>query len=514
MKRMSAAAGAALLAMTGTPASAAWLRASSQHFVVIENTSEARLRAEATELERYDALLRRFHKVEVKDDDAFNKVTIYVVGGVDALQKLAHNRSIGGWYVPRVDGSVAFMPRVSGASADDGDMTAQIVLYHEYAHHFLLGNVTVAYPMWFSEGYAEFASTASHRKDGYWLGVAANHRGYGLVAGPPMPAAMLFDPPAKLTDAQMDALYGHGWLLTHYIMFDTERRKQFNRFLTLFNGGKPALTAATEAFGDLKELDRALDKYLHKSQIPALRVGPEVLGSPPVEVRALSAGEAAMIDYRIRSTAGVDGKTAGPLFAKARPVAALYPDDAVAQGWLAEMAFDAGDLDAAGKAADAAIKADPRSSQGLLYKSRVMMARLVTAKSTDGKAWDAARRPIIEANRAQSNDAAALRLFYDSFGFQGVAPRASAKQGLYRAAELIPQDQGTRFAAACQELLDGDDAMARALLRPLAADPHAGRDNAAVKMLAALDAGKHGQAVIAAGNPSTDDAANGAAAAH
>jgi thioredoxin-like negative regulator of GroEL len=61
--------------------------------------------------------------------------------------------------------------------------------------------------------------------------------------------------------------------------------------------------------------------------------------------------------------------------------------------------------------------------------------------------------------------------------------------GLYRASHLVPQDPGLRWQAARQHLVDGDIEQAKATLRPLAYDPHAGADNPATKLLALLEAG-------------------------
>lgn len=478
-----------------SPAAAAWLRASSPHFLIYSEVGEDKLREQAIDLERFDAMLRLFHNTATSDDAPFNKVTVYVVPNIEVIRRLSRDKGAAGFYVPRATGSVAFTPRSAG-SGDVGDLSPRIVLSHEYAHHFLLGNYAIAYPAWFSEGYAEFASTAMKKSGAYWLGMAANHRAYGLMYGTGLTARQLFDPPARMNDMQREALYGRGWLLTHYALFDKTRRGQLATFLTLFNKDVPAVDAAERSFGDLKVLDSDLGRYLGKGRLPAIRVPPEQLPDPVVEVRALSAGEAAMIDHRIRSTAGVDRKTAPPLYAAAKPIAARFSNDSVAQGWFAEIAFDAGQLDDADKAADAAIAADPKSSQGLLYKARVAMARALAAKSHDEKQWSDARSFIIRANRAQISDAAALKLFYESFLLEGKSPRESAKTGLYRAMQIVPQDRETRFMAARQMILDDRIEEAKGALRPLAADPHGGDDNPAAKLLAAIEAGKKGQAAL------------------
>ena len=482
----------ASLLVTG-PANAAWLKATSRHFIVYSDTDESSLRRQAVQLEQFDAMIRRFQRTRPDDDAEFNRVTVYVLPTAAAVQKLMGLKNIAGFYVPRVEGSVAFTPRQSGA--DETDLSPRIVLLHEYAHHFLLGNYALAYPQWFNEGYAEFASTMTDRGGAIWLGGAAQHRAYGIW-DKALSIQQLFAPPAKMDQRQQEAIYSRGWLLTHYLMFDPERRQQLARYLDLFNGGKPSIDAATEAFGDLKTLDKNLQTYVTRSTLPAIKVDPAQLGTPTVDIRPLTAGERALIGYRMESTRGVDTRTAGPLHAKAAAAAAPFPGDAVAQGWLAEMAYDARRLDAADAAADAAIAVDPKSSQALLYKARVRLYRAGESHATDPKVWSEARGWIVKANRAQPNDAAALALFYQSFLMQGAKPTGSAVQGLYRAAQLAPQDGGTRFLAARQLILDNETARAKALLRPLASNPHAGPNNGAARLLALLDAGQTGQGAI------------------
>lgn len=488
MRVMTALAAAVMLA---APASAAW-QATSAHFVVYADADEAALRQQARELELFDAALRRFHGVPDTPDARQNKVTVFVLPTVDAVQRLLRADGVAGIYMPRVEGSVAFTP----ARGDGRGITAlsqQVVLFHEYAHHFLLGNFPLAFPAWFSEGYAEFAATARIEPDGVTLGYSATHRAHGLTPESRVAAARLFSP--SLPGVQTESLYGQGWLLTHYIQFNPARRQQFGRYLELLDKGRASLPAAREAFGDLATLDVETARYLKQPTLPAVKIRASSLGEPNVALRALGPGESALMSLRMQSVRGTDHRTARSLFEKARMAAAPFATDAIVQGWLAEMAFDAGDDAAAEAAADAALRDEPTNSQALLYKGRVLLRRAARAKA-DAAGWTAARQPILRANRANTDDAAALALFYRSFVDQKATPSPGAIAGLYRAAVLVPQDRAVRFLAARQRLVDGDTAAARALLRPLAFDPHLSTDNQAARLLGILDSGKSGQAAL------------------
>lgn len=487
---------AAVATLACSTASAEWREARSSHFIVYADDSEAGIRDLATRLERFDALVRRLHKLEQVDGQASNPLTVFVLPNSDAVQRLYGNdRGVAGFYVPRASGSVAFTP----AHGDAGSLQPQLVLFHEYGHHLLLGNSTIAYPSWFSEGYAEFVSTTRFDKTSAMIGVAAQHRAYGLTQTTGISIQRLLDPrPYKLSDVEREALYGRGWLMTHWVTFDSARHAKFTEYLKLINAGTPPIEAATKAFGDLKKLDRELDRYLGANTLPAIAIPYSSLPAINVTVSSLPPAARALMPFRERSVRGVNDTTALPLYAKAAAAVARLPEDPLAQSWLAEMAFDAKRDDNAEAAADRALAVDPKSVQALLYKAQVRLRRAATAKSTDKKVWAEARSWIVKANRVDPNGAAPLVLFYQSFQMADQTPSASAAKGLERAFELIPQDGYLRMLLVRQKLIEGDTESARTYLRPIAFDPHAAPDNPAAKLLAMIDTLKDPAAVAEA----------------
>ena len=498
MGRMGVLLGIAALALLGAaPAQAEWFEATSKHFVVYANGDAGTVRRQAEQLERFDSLIRYFHAMPEREEDGSNKLTVYVVGNDAAVQRLfgAGGKNIAGFYDGRASGSVAFTP----ARGSEDDLKPQIVLFHEYTHHMLLGNSNTALPAWYAEGYAEFLSTARFDKDVVWVGAAAQHRAYSLLLQKGLSAEQLFTMDrAKMSEDQIESLYARGWLLTHYVTLDNARRAQFMAYLKALNEGKPGGEAARAAFGDLKALNKALDAYLGRSTLPAYKIPLERLPQPQVTMRPLRPGEKAMIGLRMRSDRGVDRTTAQPILAQATPIGAQYPDDPVVQGWLAEMALDAGRNDLAEAAADRALALDPKSAQALVYKAQAHLRRAREAKSKDPAVWKEARGWLLKANRLDTNDAYALLLYYSSFGMAGAVPTDNAKAALSRAHELVPQDEGVGYAYAMQSLVDGKIDQARVALRPLAYSAHSGADNPAAKLLRQLDAGKSGTAAMSA----------------
>jgi hypothetical protein len=264
-----------LVGAIAAPASAEWLQATSRHFIIYSDTDAAELKALATRLELFDGAIRRVYGAGDPDEVAANPLTLYVLRDMTAVQKLCRCTDVAGFYLPRASGAVAFTPR-RGDGTDPLSLKPQTVLFHEYAHHFLLGNTEMAFPAWYSEGYAELVATANVQPDAVEFGYAANHRSYGLHASSQLPLARLFAPPPRMTDLEVDQLYGRGWLLTHYLTFNRERTGQLGRYLRAFAAGKPPLAAATEAFGDLKTLDRELARYM-RGKLTGLRIPASML---------------------------------------------------------------------------------------------------------------------------------------------------------------------------------------------------------------------------------------------
>ena len=497
MMRYLFTAAAACLALAA-PARAEWREASSDHFVVYADASEGWLKRYADKLERFDAAMRFLRKIPDSEDERSNRLVIYVLPNAARAAELCGKRcgNVVGFYLPRAGGSIAYTIRGEGAGA--ADMKADTVLFHEYTHHFLLANVPFAYPLWLGEGLAEFHGTSVVTEKGaVQVGLPPQYRGAGLMIGNPIPIEQLFAPTAKPGDGQFwDVFYGRSWLLTHMLTFG-ERSAQFPVYLRLIDEGKSSLDAARTAFGDLKLLDREMNSAVGK-QFRGAVISADKLKVAAVTTRTLTPGEAAMMPVRLKSDRGVNRAEALALLPEARRRAAPFPNEAAVQTALAEAEYDAGNDAEAEAAVDRALAADPKSREALMYKGRVAMRKLVTAKSFDAAAWQRARRWFIRANALDPNAAEPLMLNYQTYLAANEKPTANAVAGLERAFDLSRQDTSLRFNLAMQRLRDNQPAAARALLQPIATNPHSGKPTRAAAVIAAIDAGNAADARKAA----------------
>jgi len=506
MRKLTILSAAFASFVASAPAHASWFEAKSAHFVIYADEEPKQLEAFATRLEKFDKAVRILRGMDDPPLGDGGRVTVYVLPSTDAVSKLAVGKQspIAGFYIPRASGSVAFVPKKSG-SGQVWDLDADTVFFHEYSHHLQLQNTDAALPPWLIEGFAEFYSTADFQRDGsVRLGTPANHRVAGLYLLPkPTMDVLLGGGMTKPTGEQLEAFYGWSWVLTHYMTFAPERKGQLSRYIAAIRRGDDLMKAATDAFGDLKQLNKDIDRYLHVNRFRYLQVNDAELNGIAVAVRPLRAGEAAVMPARIRSTRGVDKTVAPQIAAQIRAIAATYPADPFVQRALAEAEFDVQNYAASEQAAERALAIDPKFEEALIYKGRAEMALAASNPKAD---WTAIRDNFLKANRLETEDAEPLMLYYESFGRAGVRPSANASEGLLYALALAPQDKSLRMMAVEQLIEDGKFADAKDALGPVAFDPHSsgGRDQAR-KIMDALAAKDVKSALAALSAPASGD---------
>lgn len=481
------------LAVPGA-AQAEWLEVSSANFVVYADDNEKNARRFSEQLELYHQAMETITGADLAEPSPSNRVTVYVVRNIREVQRLygGGSRGVGGFYLPRAGGSVAFVPRVESSARGDLDYS-MITLLHEYAHHFLISNSGAVVPRWFGEGAAEFFASAEFPAEGgIKIGMPAQHRAAELYYARDVTVEQLLDPAAYGDGARRgyDSFYGRSWALYHYLNLGSEaRRGQMRRYLALMAEGKSSREAGIEAFGDLKELDREVDKYLAQRKMLAFVLPADKLQTGPIALRRLTAGEAAVMPVKFRSDSGVTQEQALELLDDARAVAKRYPNDAMVLGALAEAEFDADNDAEAIAAADAALALDPKQTNAYVQKGYALFRQAQEAEDADA-AYKAAVAPFLALNRIENDHPLPLVYYFRSFAERGAQPPEQAVRGLERATELAPFDLGLRLDLAVYQINAGDLPRARASLQPLAFNPHGGAmAEAARRVVERIDAG-------------------------
>ncbi|MEC7533299.1 MAG: hypothetical protein VYB96_01115, partial [Pseudomonadota bacterium] len=287
----------------------------------------------------------------------------------------------------------------------------------------------------------------------------------------------LLDPDlyARNKSRRFDAFYGKSWGLFHYLYFSAERSGQLGQYLQQIAAGSKQAEAAVSAFGDLDALDKELDRYLTQRRMKVYVLPPEMLSAAQVTVRRLSDGEAEIMPLRIRSQRGVSREEARELLPDVREIAAEFPQDAGVLAALAEAEYDAGNVDEAIAAADAAIAIDPTRKNAYVQKGFALFARAAEADDENAAAaYEEAMQPFSALNRLENDHPLPLIYYYRSFAQRGVEPNETAMHALDRAAQLAPFDHGLAINAALMHGQSGNIARAQHYVGPVAANPHGG----------------------------------------
>lgn len=489
------------LASSGV-ARAEWQEASSANFIVYSDDAPDKVKAFATELERFDKGMRVMRNVPDQIVSANQRVTVFVLRNTAQIEKLVGGRDIAGFYIPRVSGSVAFVPRRSGGGAED-DLSAMAVLLHEYAHHFMYANFgNKAYPAWFVEGFAEFNATARLRDGKLFFGAPPLYRAYGMTDTQAVPARdLLTKSPqqAKLSPEQTQTFYGRSWLLVHYLTFGEGQQGLLTKYLAAVNSGKSPAEAAA-VLGDPRKLDSALTDYAMKRRLSATTIDVATLTIKPVTVRTLSPAEAAILPVRIRSSRGVDRAEAATVVALARKAAMPWPNDPAVQVALAEAEYDAGEYAAADAAAARALVADPTSVGAMMYRGKAQTELAVKKTVSDPKTWSGIRKWFSQANARDPENPWPLSEYYLSYLRAGQPASPNARKGLAYAHVLAPFDRSLSMTTAAMYVGQDQPEDAAQALRSVAYDPHGGGlSTIATTVLAALTSGgtKAAQAALA-----------------
>jgi len=468
---------AVLFALSAIPVHAEWQMASSDHFVVYADDSEKNVRRFAEQLEQFHSAMSYLTNREVVPASPSNRVTIYVLASEDEVRRLAEeagNSGLAGFYLPRAGASRAFVPRIRLSS---GELDfSQVVLLHEYAHHFTWSGTSVAMPKWLSEGAAEFFATARFPKDGtVHIGLPATHRAGELAYARDVSARELIDPELykQKHGNRLDSFYGRSWLLYHMLIFDADRKGQFEAYWNGLVRGDDPIHLAETVFGDLDALNRDMDRYLTTRKKNFFDLTPDMIHIGKITVSAISPGQAEMMPLIIRSQRGVAGDEALQLATEARAIAARYPGDAQVLTALAKAEYDAGNDADAIAASDRALAVDASIADAYVQKGLALFRQADDAEDFD-QAIAEALLPFQSLNRIEPDHPIPLIQYYRSFQRRGLDPTLTAMEGFARAAQLAPFDNGIWFEASLLYAREGLIARARRDLLTLANNPHGG----------------------------------------
>lgn len=478
-------------ALLATPAEAQWRQATTRHFIIHGAADESTIREAAVRLEKYHFLLRAL--TGAREAASPVKLKVYLMrnpagvqgtmpgGGGGGVLGYYYATARGAFNVNTLRGPSLGRAGIRAGSDNSANEIGQQVLLHEYAHHFMYQYFPNNYPTWYSEGFAEFVSTAMiGDNDVIEVGHPPPLRTITLSQNTWLPLErMLTARSYGDVGADIGMLYAEGWLLVHYLFTQPGGKDQLRRYLELIGSGQTYQQATEAVWGaGARELNSALRSY-SRSRLNALRLPFRAIDVGPIEMRDLRPAEEALILSDIRLSAGVLQSEAQEFAVYVRRQAVRFPNDPYALRLLAEAEDAAGNYAASGQAAERLLALVPGDPKGLMLRASAQMEALRAAGNDSEEAWQEAREHLLEANRRDPNDAQVLLAYYQSFSSERQVPPAHAQNSLVRAMNLVPQDGYLRYLVAAD--FEARDMIEEAItiIRPVASSAHAGDDNPA-----------------------------------
>ena len=456
------------------PAHGEWRRAESPNFIVYSQADEPELRRQVAQLEDFDQLLRAL--TGTRAPPAANKLNIYLVRGIGDLRAVVPriSNSVGGFYTARPSGTAAFADLSASFGANPTSARDALqVLFHEYAHHFMLQYFPTAYPRWYVEGFAEFM--AYTRIDGAVIeyGGIGQGRAMWLTQTEWLDFdRMMFDADRLRMGEDIAKFYAQSWLTVHYLFRDAERRAALGRYLTAYGRGETSPAAFEAAFGMRPgNLQAAVQRYAGSRQIAVTRITRTSAATPPaITITRLppSADELLLLQAGLRI--GVANSRRAAYVARIRREAAGFPGDAFALRVLAHAEAAYGDGAAAERLLITLLEQAPGDAELLFLRG----VRHLAASRAGNDAGEARQAAIWFARAHRADRSHYPTLYGYSQALRGTPDYLSENSAniLLLAHQLAPQVAPITLEAAALLMNRDQFDQAAVLLMPLTANAH------------------------------------------
>jgi tetratricopeptide (TPR) repeat protein len=352
-----------------------WLEIRSAHFVVVSNANPKQAQNVADQFERMRALFQK--ALPRLEPDAGSPITVIAVKNEKDFRALEPEEyvakgqlKLAGYFLRASDNNFVLV-----RTDAEGDHPYSVV-YHEYTH-FVTRKAGEWMPLWLNEGLAEFYQNTDIRDKDPVLGQPSRENILLLRQARLLPLATLFtvdhSSPYYHEENKGSIFYAESWALTHYLMMKDFREKttKLRDYAELVSQKVDPVKAATLAFGDLTELQKALDSYVRQPVFTQLKIrGTLTVADLDYKVRPLTFAEAAAV--RAEFLAYIN-RSADAL-ALAEAVLKEDPNSALGHEVMGYLKFRQGDMAEARKWYGKAVKLDSQSFLAHYYFASIAMS--------------------------------------------------------------------------------------------------------------------------------------------
>jgi Tfp pilus assembly protein PilF len=403
-----------LLAVTasGRDKTENWLEVHSQHFVVITDGNEKQGRHTADQLERMRSVFHTlFPKMQVDPPSPIVVIAVKNEKNFRALEPEAYlakgSLELAGLFLRAPDKNYILL-RLDAAGEHP-----YATVYHEYTH-LLSSKGEESLPLWLSEGLAEFYENTDILEKEVVLGQASQGNILLLRENRLIPLPTLFaidhTSPYYHEENKGSIFYAESWVMTHYLMVTGRQQNKdpLGDYAKLVSQGIDGVTAASRAFGDLKQLQTNLDRYVHQSSFSAFKMpGSSDVDDNTFKVQPLplAQADAMRADFLAYNERAKDAR------ALLEEVLHDDPGNVQAHETMGHLEFRQSNLEEAQKWYAQAIKLDSQSYLANFYFASIAMNRGQTGPDIDSQI-EASLQKAIKLNPSFAPSYDQLAVFY------------------------------------------------------------------------------------------------------
>lgn len=467
------AAGAAVPAFAGE-----WHVAETTHFRIYSDGSVKTLENQAAVLEDYRALLDALTTRPSSPGEP--KLDIFMVDGIGQSKPFGSiSRGYAGYYLPTTG-------RIAAYSVSD-DPSAQETLLHEYTHHYMLATPDhIAYPRWYSEGFAEYFSTAQFSPGKIQVGNASPGRVDWLVYSEWMPIDRVLTGKWKRYD-DVPRFYAQSWLMTHYLLRTPGMADKLAAYLKALTAGQENVAAFRENVMASTDLQGALRHYLSQRKLTLTTYTRSPKTAADVKITALPASADPMLLMLANMELGLTKDERAVALKRVRDAAARFPDDPLAKRTLAYAEMRYGDQAQGAALLDTLLAAAPDDPTLLRWRGEAAIPR---GGAPDAAQAKVARKYLARAFKLDPGDWRTLYLYAMVEDPYGRKLDPGTLDVLLRAHELAPQVGEIGLTTAVALVRADRVPEAIKVIEPIAHSRHVGPVTEAMEpMLADLRAG-------------------------
>jgi Flp pilus assembly protein TadD len=340
------------------------------------------------------------------------------------------------------------------------------VVFHEYAHELMNGNLKADTQPWFEEGFAEYFSSIEIDGKETKLGARVPPgdlealQQYGL-----MRVSDLFrvqhDSRTYNEGDRRSTFYAESWLVVHYL-YDTQQIPKVGMYFDAIDQKLTVEDAIQKAFGmPATQLDKTIRNYFSAGRIHYLKIatpaGIETAGYSVAAMTAINA-KAVLADAHLHSPDYQERAVQ-----EFEEVLAAEPNNAAALRGLGYAALRKSDFEHAGDYFHRAVQAD--SKDGRVYYYSALLANKEDEMTRDPEKLNSIKQDLNKAIALDPGFADSYALL--AYAHMALGEHENAVTAMRKAIELSPRSEQYLFNLSEMYLVSGQADEAVTILQPL-----------------------------------------------